>query len=177
MLVELLRDPDAELVEACRHPGSDGFERAFDGFVDGLTDSIMRARSFGDVLKGLAADIARLAIRQTIATPIAGAISKGLGSIFGGFFANGGDPPLGKVSVVGERGPELFVPKGAGTIIPNGGFGGGVSVSYAPMIDARGADAGAVARIEAALRADQASKTAQVTAIVRDGMARRRFRV
>lgn len=34
-------------------------------------------------------------------------------------FADGGDPPVGKVSVVGERGPELFVPKTAGTIIPN----------------------------------------------------------
>lgn len=37
---------------------------------------------------------------------------------FGGFFADGGDPPVGKVSVVGERGPELFVPKRQGTIVP-----------------------------------------------------------
>jgi tape measure domain-containing protein len=42
-----------------------------------------------------------------------------LGDLFGGFFAEGGMPPMGKVSVVGERGPELFVPKSAGTIIPN----------------------------------------------------------
>src|SRR5690606_12132975 len=41
-----------------------------------------------------------------------------LGSIFGGFFAEGGRPPMGKVSVVGERGPELFVPDSPGTIIP-----------------------------------------------------------
>ncbi|CAB5238540.1 Bacteriophage lambda, GpH, tail tape measure, N-terminal [uncultured Caudovirales phage] len=37
----------------------------------------------------------------------------------GGGYADGGDPPLGKVSIVGERGPELFIPKTAGTIIPN----------------------------------------------------------
>jgi hypothetical protein len=37
----------------------------------------------------------------------------------GGFFADGGNPPVGKVSVVGEKGPELFVPRTAGTIIPN----------------------------------------------------------
>jgi phage-related minor tail protein len=37
----------------------------------------------------------------------------------GGYFADGGDPPVGKVSVVGERGPELFVPRTSGTIIPN----------------------------------------------------------
>jgi phage-related minor tail protein len=37
----------------------------------------------------------------------------------GGYFADGGDPPVGKVSVVGEKGPELFVPRTAGTIVPN----------------------------------------------------------
>jgi phage-related minor tail protein len=37
----------------------------------------------------------------------------------GGGYADGGEPPVGKVSVVGERGPELFIPKTAGTIIPN----------------------------------------------------------
>lgn len=34
-------------------------------------------------------------------------------------FADGGDPPVGVPSLVGERGPELFVPKTAGTVIPN----------------------------------------------------------
>jgi len=38
----------------------------------------------------------------------------------GGFFADGGRPPVGKPSVVGERGPELFVPDEPGTIVPNG---------------------------------------------------------
>jgi len=52
----------------------------------------------------------------------------------GGGYADGGDPPVGRVSVVGERGPELFVPKTAGTIIPNhalaGMGGGGQTVNY-----------------------------------------------
>lgn len=47
------------------------------------------------------------------------------GSAFGGSFANGGRPPLGKVSLVGEQGPELFVPNQAGAIIPNHALGGG----------------------------------------------------
>jgi hypothetical protein len=34
-------------------------------------------------------------------------------------FADGGDPPVGQPSLVGERGPELFVPKEAGTVIPS----------------------------------------------------------
>lgn len=52
-----------------------------------------------------------------------------ISTVFGGFFADGGDPPVGKVSVVGERGPELFMPKSAGTIIPNGGFGQSVVIN------------------------------------------------
>ena len=40
-------------------------------------------------------------------------------------FANGGRPPVGRPSIVGERGPELFVPRTAGTIIPNNAIGGG----------------------------------------------------
>jgi hypothetical protein len=43
----------------------------------------------------------------------------GLASTIGGFFADGGRPPLGRVSVVGEEGPELFVPDTAGTVVPN----------------------------------------------------------
>ena len=55
----------------------------------------------------------------------------GLGSLFGGFFADGGSPPMGKVSVVGENGPELFVPNTSGTIIPNhqmGNSGGTINL-------------------------------------------------
>lgn len=55
--------------------------------------------------------------------------------IFKGFgFADGGDPPVGMPSLVGERGPELFIPKTAGTIIPNNrlgsAMGGGPQVVY-----------------------------------------------
>lgn len=42
--------------------------------------------------------------------------------MLGGAFAGGGDPPVGKLSLVGEKGPELFVPKTAGTILPNDFF-------------------------------------------------------
>ena len=44
---------------------------------------------------------------------------------FGGLaFAEGGDPPVGQASLVGEKGPELFIPKTAGTVIPNKALGG-----------------------------------------------------
>jgi lambda family phage tail tape measure protein len=49
-------------------------------------------------------------------------------------FADGGSPPVGVASLVGERGPELFIPKTAGTIIPNNSLasamGGGQTINY-----------------------------------------------
>lgn len=56
-------------------------------------------------------------------------------------FADGGDPPINQPSIVGERGPELFIPKTAGTIIPNnqlaGALGGTTNVTnnYIDAID------------------------------------------
>lgn len=46
--------------------------------------------------------------------------TSGIGGYLSGmFFADGGTPPVGQASIVGERGPELFVPRTSGTIIPN----------------------------------------------------------
>lgn len=54
------------------------------------------------------------------ATSVESSISFGEpGAIDGGFFAAGGRPPTNKISLVGEKGPELFVPDRPGTIIPN----------------------------------------------------------
>lgn len=53
-----------------------------------------------------------------------GNIGTGLLGLLPGF-ANGGDVSAGGAIKVGERGPELFVPRVPGTIIPNGSMGGG----------------------------------------------------
>jgi tape measure domain-containing protein len=60
-----------------------------------------------------------------------GGIGKGISLIskgIGGLFADGGRPPVGVASIVGERGPELFVPDTPGTIIPNEQMGGTVVI-------------------------------------------------
>jgi hypothetical protein len=67
---------------------------------------------------------------------------KGLGSLidsaFGGFRAAGGPVSSGSSYVVGERGPELFVPSSNGTIVPNGGNGGTINITVNGAIDAEG---------------------------------------
>lgn len=48
-------------------------------------------------------------------------------------FAYGGNPPVGVPSLVGERSPELIIPRAPMTVIPNSKFGGG-TVTYSPTI-------------------------------------------
>ena len=43
---------------------------------------------------------------------------------FGGYMANGGQTTPGNAYMVGERGPELFVPGAKGNIVPNDAMGG-----------------------------------------------------
>ncbi len=50
------------------------------------------------------------------------AITSGIFKLFG--FADGGNPPVNRPSIVGERGPELFMPNTAGRIYPNHMFSG-----------------------------------------------------
>ena len=71
-------------------------------------------------------------LRKTLALETAIAAVKGVGSMFGiPFFADGGRTAANQPIVVGERGPELFVPNTAGNIMSNeelqagGGSGGG----------------------------------------------------
>jgi hypothetical protein len=117
-----------------------------------------------EMFKSILADINRLIVRTLIIRPLFGAIGGALGdTMLGNAFtafanpggkATGGPVTGGTPYLVGERGPELFVPHQSGNITPNNKMGGG-SVTY--NIDARGADAGAVARIEQALQRVNAS--------------------
>jgi hypothetical protein len=48
-----------------------------------------------------------------------GGLMKGIGGLFGGFLAGGGPANSGRAYVVGENGPEIFMPGQAGHIIPS----------------------------------------------------------
>jgi hypothetical protein len=72
--------------------------------------------------------------------PVTQAIGGAIDFAFGGGRAAGGPVSSGTSYVVGERGPELFVPNTSGTIIPNGGGGGGstINLTVNGAIDAEG---------------------------------------
>lgn len=89
--------------------------------AQGFEDAIIAGNGLRDVVKGIAQDLLRLFIRQQITTPLA----SGIGSFFNGLMgrASGGPVTSGTPYMVGERGPEIFVPRGSGTIIPNHALG------------------------------------------------------
>ena len=111
-------DSTKKLSEAFKQVG----DNIATGVSDALTDAILQTKSLADAARGLLQGIARDLLRLGINTLLK---STSLG-IFSNLptFAAGGRPPVGRPSIVGERGPELFVPSTAGTIIPNHKMGG-----------------------------------------------------
>ncbi len=126
--------------EAARSMQSAFADFLFDPFENGLKGMLA---GFLNVIRRMLAEL----LAQQLLTAFFGAFAGGSGIV--GQFASAalaglqprakGGPVTGSSPyLVGERGPELFVPSTAGSIIPNGaGMGGGVAVSY--NIDARGA--------------------------------------
>jgi tape measure domain-containing protein len=93
------------------------------GITDALVGAIEGTRTLGEAAKSIINDLASSLLRLGVQMALTGLFG---GTKIGGFlgFANGGRPPVGKPSIVGERGPEIFVPRSAGTIIPNHKIGG-----------------------------------------------------
>ena len=104
------------------------------GFEDAIVKFVQTGKlSFKDLANSIIADFARIMAKKALMGlfGMGGGGGGGLlGSLFGGFFAAGGNPPIGKASIVGENGPELFVPRNAGTIIPNSQIGGQGNQTY-----------------------------------------------
>ena len=108
------------------------------GVSDALVGSIIHAQSLGEAAKGILNDIGSQLLRLGINTALK-ATGFGIFSNLPGF-ANGGRPPVGRASIVGEKGPEIFVPRSAGTIVPNDRIGGGVTNNIVVNVDASGSN-------------------------------------
>ncbi|HEY0281405.1 MAG TPA: phage tail tape measure C-terminal domain-containing protein [Rhizomicrobium sp.] len=78
--------------------------------------------SIGKLVDSILADFDRVATRQFIIKPIEGVIGSLISSLLpvAGARAAGGPVEAGSAYLVGERGPELFVPSANGAIAPNG---------------------------------------------------------
>ena len=109
---------------------------------EGIKGLIKGTSTLGDLLNNVADRFLDVALNQALFGSILGSEGTKGGGLLGaiGLFANGGRPPVGKPSIVGEKGPELFVPSSSGRIVPNNKLGGGGSTSVVVNVDASGSD-------------------------------------
>ena len=119
-----------------------------------LKDAITGAKSFGEAMSGVlnkirdklldkALDNLFSGFADNFGKSASGGKGKGIGGFIGSIFgfADGGRPPVNRPSIVGERGPELFVPRSAGTIVPNENIGGSIITNNISIsVDATGSN-------------------------------------
>ncbi len=101
-------------------------EAAVDKSFDAVARTIARAAASGklsmdQLVSAILADFERIAVSQFIVKPLESLIGSIAGSLLpiGGALASGGPVSAGETYLVGEQGPELFTPAGAGTITAN----------------------------------------------------------
>ena len=124
----------AAALEALKEPAeraASAIGAAFGRAGESLTRSLARAAADGEVSL---AELARAVLGAVNAWAGAGrggglgeAIAQAVSALFSGTRAEGGPVSPGGAYLVGERGPEVFRPAGAGAIEPAGG--GGVTVN------------------------------------------------
>ena len=102
---------------------------------EGIKGLIKGTSTLADLASNVADRFLDIALNQALYGNAGGqTVTGGLFKFLG--FANGGRPPVGRPSVVGEKGPELFVPDRSGTIVPNNQLGG--STNIVVNVDASG---------------------------------------
>lgn len=130
---------------------SDEMRQSFDAVGNTIANSfkgmLTGAMSFKSAMRGIIGAVIDELFRLYVVKQIVGIVTSAVGLPAR---ALGGSVTGNQPYMVGERGPELFVPGGNGTIIPNsnirGGSGGGSPISIS--VDARGSNDPAAVRAQ-----------------------------
>lgn len=123
----------------------DAYEAVGQSISNGFKDMITGAAGFGSMMKNVIGEVINQLWQMYVVQQIVGMVKKAAFSVFGvptGMKAIGGPVQAGSPYIVGERGPEMFVPSRSGSIVPNNKMGGGMVVN----VDARGASDPAAVR-------------------------------
>jgi phage-related minor tail protein len=103
--------------------------RSLQGLEDALTGVFMGTMTVKDAFKSMASsiisDLIRIYIQRTITGPIADALFGPLQTAGVSARAMGGPVSVNRPYLVGEKGPELFVPNSSGSIVSNNKLAGG----------------------------------------------------
>jgi phage-related minor tail protein len=109
--------------------------------------------SMRDMVDAILADLERLAVRKFIIAPLEKLFGNLFEGLFGGARAEGGPVAPGRAFLVGEEGPELFVPAAAGRIAPLARGGANI------VVNIHASDAPSVMRSETQIAAMLARAT------------------
>lgn len=119
-----------------------------DAFVDIITGSRSAADAFSEMTRRILEDITRLAFERAVVKPLTDSVMRSFGLPER---AAGGPVEAGGAYVVGEKGPELFVPRLSGDIVPNhrlqSGGGRAVVVNQSLHFNVTGMDGADVSRV------------------------------
>jgi hypothetical protein len=147
-------------------------------------NAIFEGGKFSDLLRSLIKQILEMIFYQTVTRKLAGYISSALignpladitfGALQTKGFALGGPVGPGKPIMVGERGPEMFVPNSSGVIVPNHKSGTAIE-DKGPTINISYNIAAGVSRSELApiLESERRRLKAEIPDMVRRGGAYR----
>jgi len=118
-------------------------DQAITGLGDSFTSAITGAKNFSDAIKSMAKSVIdsliRILVQKYLVDAAFGAITAGFGgggttasggggggvTSVTGALARGGVATGGNPYLVGEKGPEIFVPNTTGRVVPNDQLGGG----------------------------------------------------
>jgi phage-related minor tail protein len=126
----------AAALESLREPAeraASAVEEAFGKAADGLARSLSRAAADGEITL---AELARAVLsvvnsgNGASGSGLSNAITNAVSGLFSGSRADGGPVAAGGAYLVGERGPEVFRPTGAGTIEATGAGGVTVNITF-----------------------------------------------
>lgn len=150
-------DPAMEAIVSRTNELNASFEAVGQSVSDAFKGMLTGATSWKDAMKGLIGSVIDQLWQLYVVQQIVGFVSKAIGGLTGTPSSGvkltgkaiGGSVGKNKPYMVGEQGPELFIPGGSGTIIPNrnlssGGGGSPISIS----VDARGASDPAAVRAQ-----------------------------
>lgn len=154
-----------------------GLEQAFRNWMNGQKVEVK------EFVRQVLADLAMITLRRSVLDPLSSGITSGIGSLLGGALAEGGPAEKDVPYLIGERGPEIFVPSTSGHVVPNhaisklSGDAGRtapapVNVQIAYSIDASGAYPESIADIKRSLAEVNAGLPARVVAVVHDARER-----
>lgn len=161
------------------------------GFIDDLIEGKTATEALGNALGKIGDKLIDMGLEALLGTGSGsnpfGAVGKLFGLAKGGIVSNGRPRMFAKggvsstAAVFGEAGPEAAVPLPDGRRIPvdlrmpQGGGSGAISAPVSIVIDATGADAAGLARVERQLAALKTSLPATVVATVRTARKQRQL--